>query len=232
MIKLIIGGIGTGKSISIVKEIIDRDRKCFVNFTVKFNKAERLKLDMITHDVIKGYDSKNRPIIKQEVNWDFWNQLKNNGEEFDIYIDEAHNVANSRRSMSNQNKNFNDWLAQIRKILGSSEKSNLYIITQRINGIDISLRQLCHEIIYMKKIELGIDIDTPILEHGKRKIKYLPVVLIFKYNFMGEFAYENFVNYLESNLKSYSYRSYFLANKFYKYYDSYELIDFGNGVYV
>jgi len=232
MIKLIIGGVGTGKSISIVKEIIDRNRKCFVNFSIKYPYATRLKLDNIVIDEIKGYKKNGEAITKQVVNWDFWNNLKNSGEEFDIYIDEAHNIANSRRSMSTWNKNFNDWLAQIRKILGSSEKSNLYIITQRVMGIDTSIRDLCHEITYMKKVQLNKTVKTPVLEHGRRKNKILPVVLIFKHHFKGEFCLDAFELFMRTRQKSYRYKSYFVANKYYQFYESYELIDFGNGVYV
>lgn len=233
MIKVIIGGVGSGKSVSVIKEILKRQKKAYVNFSTVIKNTERLKVDMIITEEVTGYKKNGEPILKKVVNWDFWSKLIDNGEEFDIYIDEAHNIMHSRRSSSTWNVLFTIWLSQIRKILGSSEKANLYIISQRITGIDKSVRDLMHHVTYMHKYETKLKVNTKIRTHGNKLIKkMLPLTYIMKYEFIGDFCLENFICFLTSGQKTYNYRTKFIANFYYQYYNSYELLSFGNGVYV
>lgn len=233
MIKLFIGGVGSGKSVSVIKEILDRNKKCFVNFSTKVKGCSRLEIDQIIKEEIVGYKKNGDEITKKVVNWGYWNDLLEKGKEFDIYIDEAHNIMHSRRSMSSWNTLFTMWLSQIRKILGSSETSNLYLITQRVGGLDVSARDLCHEIIYMYKYEIPLNAWTHVLDRKNHKIKKsLPVIKIVKHVFSGDYCIQNFMAFIMTGNKTYNYRSCFIANPYYQFYNSYELLNFGNGVYV
>jgi len=231
MIILIIGGVGSGKSVYAVKEMKDRGYKTFCNFDCKLKNAVRLKEEHIIHKVKKGEKRNGDIIYQDEVNYDFWEKMQQKGEPFDIIIDEVHNVLHSRRSMSSWNTNFSKWLAQIRKVLGSSEKNHLYLISQRLNAIDISARELCHQIIALRKVMSNPITKTVVREMGRKKTKMLPSVYILKFYFSGEDAinaYEAFKN----GIKSYSVRSAFVANPYFQYYDSYSMVRFGAGVYV
>lgn len=232
MIKLFIGGVGSGKSVSIMREIKRRKQDCFVNFSCNIKGCTRLKEEHIIKEVVIGYKRDGTPIMKKEVNYDFWKGLISKGNKFDIYIDEAHNIMHSRRSTSTWNTLFTMWLSQIRKILGSSEKNHIYIISQRITGIDVVGRDLCHEITYMHKIESSIKVNTPVVESGRKLKKPIKLIYVVQYVFIGDLCIENFIRFLSTGQKTYSYRQYFIANFYFRFYDSYELLDFGKGVYV
>ena len=105
MIKIIVGGIGMGKTLTAVKEIVDRNQPAFSNFDLYGITHERLKYSHL-FDITA--DDKGKETMK--LNFDFWNkQTKKGG--FDIYLDEFHNVMSSRRSMSKKNVLMSDWLS-------------------------------------------------------------------------------------------------------------------------
>ena len=212
LIKVIVGKTGSGKSITAVNEIVKRDCKCYTNFEIMFPKATRLKISHIIKDDVE-ISPRGKEIHKKRVNWAYWNSVKDK-EGFDIYIDEAHNVLNSRSSMSLWNKNFTSWITQIRKLFGENEKHHLYLITQRLGALDVVARDLLSEIIYCNKVIEGKDVG------------------IIKYVFKGAYAIEKF-NAFENGLdNTYDSCSWFIANGLFKYYNSYALIDFGDDVYV
>lgn len=218
MIKLIIGGIGSGKTLSAVKEIVDNNKPCFVNFEVNHPKAIRLKEEHIIKkvEIDQGCykDGREKPKkYNYEVNWDFWNDYINTHGSFDIYIDEAHNVLHSRRSVTKWNVLFTMWLSQIRKILTSLEGNHLYLISQRITGIDVVARELAGEIIYVSCQKFDNE------------------VWIFKTYFTGQFCMESFAAFFGGS-KSYSYRSYFYGCPYFKYYNTHSIVNFGEKVYI
>ena len=95
MIKIFVGGVGQGKTVTAVKEILHRKETCFSNFNVKCPYMTRLKKEhIISYEEQEG---KKKP--KMCVNWKFWKDETEKGG-FDVYIDEAHNIMNSRRAMS------------------------------------------------------------------------------------------------------------------------------------
>lgn len=220
MIIIVIGGIGSGKSVSIIKELVDRKEKSFVNFSCfKLKHTKRLKRGMLF--------TKNEQ-KKDIVNFDFWKNEINSGG-FDIYLDEFHNVMNSRRSMSKQNVLMSNWLSQIRKIMGNSEKHNLYVISQKPRRIDVNSRELAHIVIYCRKLIHPFSIPTIVRENGRIRKRNLPVVEIFKYYFR---SLEELDHWKMTGKKCMIKTTHFIANSYYKYYDSYELIDFGNEEYL
>lgn len=94
---------------------------------------------------------------------------------FDIVLDELHNIAGSRNSMSKTNKTMSKWISQIRKILAGNEQNHIYLITQRVGAIDIQFRELAHMWIHCQKIALPKEILST-LHNGKTKS--LPVTII------------------------------------------------------
>lgn len=222
MIIIIVGGIGSGKTLSAVKDIIQRDQLTFTNFQLfQTRKIKRLKYE---HLFFKDEKSK-----KMKLNFSFWNELTKKYGGFDIVLDEFHNVMSSRRAMSKRNVLLSDWLSQIRKILGQSEKNNLVLITQKLRRIDVNSRDLAHLCIYCMKRELPIKIETMVKEHGRKKLKLLPVVMIYRFYFDSP---ESLLHFQETGARTYFRMTRFIANDYYQFFNSYELIDFGSEEYV
>jgi len=217
MIIITCGGIGCGKSLSIVKEIVSRNQVCYVNFNVRHNLARRLKYEHLFKMDEKGN------ILG--VNFEFWQDVKDKHGGFDIYLDEFHNVMNSRRSMSKKNIYLSDWLAQIRKILGDSEKNNLYLISQKLRRIDVNCKDLSHQAISCMKYTYPHKVLTTVYENDKKVNKMLPLTMIYKYYFKDADSMAAYENY---GLDTCEKVTRFIGNKFYKYYDSYEMLSFEN----
>jgi len=229
MIIIITGGIGSGKTLSIIKDIVTRKQNIFTNFDIKGISFKRLKYEHIIKEEEEWIEGKIKPVIKTILNYEFWQKQKLKGG-FDVFLDEFHNVMNSRRSMSKKNVLMSDWLSQIRKILGDSERNNLYVISQKLKRIDVNCRDLAHMAIKCEKQEFkDVLIPTEVCENGKIIKKRLPLVVIWKKYFRDADAlslYEMYGN------KTYYKQTRFIGNPYYKYYDSYELIDFGSDGYI
>lgn len=151
MIIVILGGIGSGKSLSAVKEIVDNKQFCLTNFKLKNVKDyHRIKVsDIIIKEDVEGKKDRYR------VNWDYWENIKSKHKSYSIFLDEIHNIIHSRRSMSRVNIQMSKWVSQIRKILSDSSNNHLYIISQTSRKIDIDFRDLAQIVITCKKIEVG-----------------------------------------------------------------------------
>ena len=216
-IQITCGGIGSGKSLSIVKEIITRNQVCFANFHVCHKLVKRLKYEHLFKLDEKGNI--------QGVNFEFWQGIKDKYGGFDIYLDEFHNVMNSRRSMSKKNVYLSDWLAQIRKILGDSEKNNLYLISQKLRRIDVNCKDLSHKAITCMKHTFSQKVLTTVYIDGKKINKMLPLVMIYKYHFKDADAMAAYEGYGIDTCEGVTR---FIGNKFYRYYDSYEMLEFKN----
>lgn len=233
MIKIIVGGVGSGKTISAVKEILKTPHLVFSNIGVNCQNHKRLMIEHIVHDVVIGQKQNGEPILKKQVNWDFWNDLIEKKQYFSIVIDEVHNILNARRAMSSWNVLFSTWLTQIRKILGDNRDCHLWLIAQRLSSIDIVARELSTDIIYCQKIILkNIMLNCKIKENGRLKFKKLPKTIIKKFLFSGEQAEAKYISYKMYGAKSYNSISAFTANPFFRFYDSYSIIKFGDGVYL
>lgn len=225
---IIAGGIGSGKSLTAVKEIVTRDTISYSNFGLYGVDVKRLKYSHLFRDV--KVDIGNMKFkIKRIINYDYWNGVIKEYKGFDIVLDEFHNLMSSRRAMSKRNVLLSDWLSQIRKILGASEQNNLYLVTQKIRRIDINSRDLAHCFIVCRKQEFREKIPTKVRESGRLSTRMLPIVVIIKYWFGSEKAVNDFEDF---GRKTYYNITKFVANHYYRYYDSYELIDFGSEDYI
>ena len=230
MIIAIIGNVGSGKSVSATKKIVDSNSYCFVNFAVNKPNVIRLKKEDIVKEEVVGMTKAGKPIKELKVNWDFWNEALKNYGEYHLVLDEVHNIINSRRAMSTWNTLCGQWISQIRKLIGTSERTHIYLITQRINRIDVAFRDLLHYIIYCEKLVTNDVMATKTSFDGKESIAELPVTWIIQYYFSGENCVNKFDAFRYDGAKTYDYRTGFIANPYYKYYDSYEM--FGETAYL
>jgi len=232
MIIIIVGSIGSGKSLTCVKEIVDRQFLTYTNFDMnKYDKQQRLKTEHL-FSTETTTSEKGKVTQKIGLNYDYWKGLVSEKRRFDIALDEFHNVMNSRRAMSKRNIIMSDWLAQIRKILGSSEVNNLYIITQKLRRVDVNVRDLAHQCILCQKVEYP-DLKIPTLvcdDKGRLVKKQLPYTMIYKHYFRDADSltlYENF-----GVMSGHMGTTRFFANPYYRYYNSYALVDFGSDEYI
>jgi hypothetical protein len=206
LIIAIVGDVGSGKSLAMARNIsMHRKKVAFVNFqTHELDNCFRLKkTDIVIQDGKKCF-----------VNWDFWKLTMKKFKDFDIYLDEIHNLFPHRRGMTNYSVEGLKWLAQIRKILGQSEKNNLYICSQVIEHIDASWRRLLHGIIYCEKMT----------KQGRDNVERVYIKLytfIKKHGVTAEKRFSAFVG----GMRSWNYPvRFFCGNAYFKYYDSYGLV--------
>ncbi len=198
MIILLLGGIGSGKTISAVKEIItNKDHFAVTNFELNLPKEKyyRLKLSDILNEK-ETLDKKKKYLT---INWDFWESVRKKHKHFSIYLDEVHNIIHSRTSMSKRNVLMSKWISQIRKILSDNRYNHIYLISQTIRKIDVDFRELAQIIIRCRKI---------------KKNKKVYIVR----------DYFNGIDAFYSNHRAA--RTVFISNKFFKYYNTNEMVKF------
>lgn len=232
MIRIMLGNVGSGKTISAVREIERSPYKVFTNIAMNHPNVIRLKYAHIITTKKIGETKSGKDINKLVVNWAFWKKQLKELKYFHIYIDELHNIMPSRRSMSQQNILMSQWVAQIRKITGSSESANFVVMSQELQRIDITIRDLAHEIIFCQKVERFPFTKTKARDGKKIKEVMLPQTFIMHTYFGGEGNVQRYWQWRDMGRKSYDRRSYYYANPFMKYYDSYELVEFGESEYL
>lgn len=229
MIIGIVGGVGSGKSVLATKKILESKNLCFVNYDIKCKNTKRLKKEDIVHEEVTEYTKTGKPKTETKINWKFWNDaLKKHGN-YHLFLDEFHNIAHSRQSQTKWNTMMSMWISQIRKVLGASETTHIYLVSQRLKRIDVAFRDLMHLLIYCQKVQCKPFVDTYVIEDGKKVIKKLPITWVLNYYFSGEDLEYDYSSFLAGN-KSYKYRSGFIANPYFQYYDSYQL--FGETAYL
>ncbi len=206
----------------------------------------RLKVENIIEEYIAGTEnmdkeaiekmlavSKRKPIFKKRLNWDFWNDLIDKREDWDIALDEVHNLVHSRMSMTKNNVLLSVWISQIRKILGNSKKNHIYLVTQKLDRLDVAFRDLTHTIVYCEKIEHKTTIATITRDGGRKQIRQLPKTFIIQYYFIGEQAVARYRQFTMTRDKSlYDKRTFFIGNPYFQFYDSFSLVRFGERVYL
>jgi len=163
MIRISAGNLGSGKTLSEVREIIKNryHRNTYTNIEIKgIKNAKLLKSDMIIKKEIVNYHKNKKskelePVYKYSLNIDFWKKIN---EPVNVVLDEAHSILNSRRGMSKLNIILTEWLSMLRRILGenSSGYGELVLITQlpyRLDGIARDMAtQVRHHICHYMKI--------------------------------------------------------------------------------
>ena len=153
MIRISLGNVGSGKTLTEVREMFinKSNRKYYSNIKTKLKHQFDIKPSMIINKEIikekKLRSGETEAVYKFSLNTQFWKNIK---EPINVVLDEAHAIINARRSMSTKNIIVNDWLSLLRRVLGQSESGygELVLITQLFNRIDNIARDMATQIRY------------------------------------------------------------------------------------
>jgi len=149
LIVMELGNMGSGKSASMVREILSHPgRTYFSNIithrSVKNNHLIKPEMIFNKEPIIKADGSpvisKGEPQYKLSVNKEFWQEAVKRYGEINVIIDEAHIILNARRSMSKKTQVVLDWMALLRRVLGASD-SRLILVTQIERRLDIVAKE-------------------------------------------------------------------------------------------
>ena len=137
MISLYLGNLGSGKTISALREILmgDKSIRTYTNIRIKADHVTHITPDMIVKKELIG-TKKSRitkievPVYKYSFNKEFW---RNKKKPLNFVLDEAHLLMNPRRSMSNINIIMTDFISIARKLVEDpiTGKGNLIFICQK-----------------------------------------------------------------------------------------------------
>jgi predicted Zn-ribbon and HTH transcriptional regulator len=231
LIKLYIGNIGSGKTLVAVKEIIDEKLKTtYSNIEIKSDKNKILTTENLFTNFVYKKDG-SLDMSKLKLNIEFWKNINQN---INIVIDEAHTLFNSRRSMTKKNILLTDWVALVRKILGTNPNSegDLILITQLWYRLDNITRDMAHQIKYFtrhnKKFCRGCGSEWVESSDDYEQLRECPecesmdlerkdfVIEVKVFNCIGAF-----IEYKETGLKTY-YKHYALKDleKYFPYYNT------------
>lgn len=155
MIRIFLGNIGSGKTVSAVREMYMNigKMKTYTNIRpkVKMDNVKLIKADMIIEknevDIkVNRRTGEEKPVYEMKLNKKYWQSIN---EPINVTLDEVHNMMNARRFMSRQNEIMTNWLSMIRRVLGSSDREgDLTLITQLPNRIDTIARQMATHVRY------------------------------------------------------------------------------------
>jgi len=155
MIRIFLGNVGSGKSLSIIREMVDDETHYFSNIQTKSKGKHALKnnhvikRDMILHKEVKKIRKDGTVDYEIKFNKDYWLKQKEKYGHFNVVLDEFHTLMEARKFMSKQNRVMGDFLALIRKVCSDSlHESSLTLISQLDSRIDTIARQMATEIRY------------------------------------------------------------------------------------
>lgn len=113
----------------------------------KFKHVEYLKPEMVIHKNIISHKKDGSPVYEYKLNVDFWKKYITKTKNLIIIIDEAHTFFNPRRSMSKINIIMTDFLALLRRVLGSSDNNGqLFLLTQLSRRLDVIAKEMATDI--------------------------------------------------------------------------------------
>lgn len=156
MIEVILGNVGSGKTAYAVREIaMNSGRlKTYSNIITKIKSQVNIDPGMIIKKEIIGVKKntlthEKEAVYKYSLNSEFWQK---NTEPINVVLDEAHTIINARRSMSKVNVIVTDWIALIRRVLGSvsADYGKLTLISQLDNRIDNIARDMATCVVFVK----------------------------------------------------------------------------------
>jgi len=208
MLTLIIGDKGSGKSLTAVRNIcIHKDKLAFTNFPlIGLKNFIRLREDDVILPSGKGFTP----------NWDFWEKVQAKFKDFDIYIDEISQIEmlNSKQHGGKSSVAGGKWVAQVRKALGDSRSSNMYLICQNVEQLNASWRRLVDCVVFCTKKEI------------KRKDGTVRTyIYLFTFKSSGLEHCMMLFDAFRAGAKSWNRKPYrFIAEPYYKYYSSKKFI--------
>jgi len=155
------GGIGTGKTLSLVYFLfadLKEKKKIYTNIRIKAK--EKYDINYLTAEMMSTIFER----IKDKSM-----SMKNSS----VFIQEMHNYIDSRNSISKRNKTISYWLLQSRHTGAGS--CNIYYDTQDIGQVDLRLRRntdfLIHPMIVRRKDSLPHTIILKIQAKIGHKVK-------------------------------------------------------------
>lgn len=153
MIRLILGNVGSGKTATMVRFMRDNPHMNFLtNIDVKgknFRHVEKLKGSMIIKKEIKSVKKNGEEVFSYTLNTQFWRDYIKEKGQINIIIDEAHVFFSARRSMSKINQITTDFLALLRRMLGSTnQQGSLILITQLSRRLDVIAKEMATDVVH------------------------------------------------------------------------------------
>jgi len=151
MIILVYGNVGSGKTASIIKDVVTKMNKMPTYSNVTMMKPVPnvipIKAEMIINKEVIGQKKNGDEITKLTLNQQFWKDVP---KPCNVILDEAHNLLNSRRSTSSVNVIMGDFIALLRRVLGESSYvgGDLILITQLERRIDVIAKEMAHQVRY------------------------------------------------------------------------------------
>lgn len=149
MIKLILGNVGSGKTASVVRWMREsKNQRIYTNIDVKLGHVIKLKPEMVIKKEQKGMKRDGTPIYDMKLNEEYWKEERKKYNNISVVIDEAHTFFNPRRSMSKLNIIMTDFLALLRRIVGSTgeREGKLILITQLSRRLDVIGRDMATDV--------------------------------------------------------------------------------------
>jgi hypothetical protein len=227
MIRLIFGNVGSGKTSMVVREMKNNPHKKYItNIDVKgkgFEHVMKLKAEMILKKEVLGYKKNGSEIKKLSLNTEFWQNLIEKEGSVNIIIDEAHTILNARRGMSQINIIMGDWLALLRRVVGSVDGTGeLTLISQLQRRLDVVSKEMAVDVLYarMHYVKVCPYCQFAFNECNETPLKreYCPVCMsagLKKTNMKVEVLHfvnnDAFINYFHGGAKSY-YRRYYITD--------------------
>jgi len=153
MIRIVLGQVGSGKTASVVRELVNGfgDRPTYTNIHIrKAKNVRQITADMIFKKEVVKVKKDGSEVTKLQFNKEFWRGVREKEGSINVVIDEAHMFFDARRSMSNVNKIMSNFLSELRRILGqdSNGYGELILITQLSNRLDVHSRDMATKVQY------------------------------------------------------------------------------------
>ncbi len=146
MIRIFLGKLGSGKTLSASREIINDGSGMTTYSNIDINKSVKNHVKIDESSIIKTEeDDKGKQ--KFSLNWDFWQKKK---KPLSICWDEIHLSANSRASMTKKNNIIVQFIAMGRRITGMDKRGygKLTFIAQTEFSVEKYIRHLANEFRY------------------------------------------------------------------------------------
>lgn len=153
MIRIFLGNIGSGKTSSCVREMFlnPSDKTTYSNIKTDMIKNNILiSHDMIIKKEILSTKKNGEEVSKLTLNKEFWQKVIEKEGSINVVLDEAHSIIDSRKSMSKVNAVMADFMALLRRILGSNDAGygTLTLISQIPRRLDVVAREMAVNIRY------------------------------------------------------------------------------------
>lgn len=157
MIKIVLGNLGSGKTAYMVREMALNlnNRRTYSNIITNLKNQVNISPEMIIKKEVVGYKvnkstNEKEEIYKYKLNKEYWTEVLKKEKAINICLDESANLIDSRRSQTNVNIIFTQWLFMLRRIIGQTQSGygELTFITQLLSTIDNRARDLATNIVY------------------------------------------------------------------------------------